>query len=290
MRMHTDSAPRVTVLDSGVGGLSVCREIVRRVPGVELIYVGDNAAFPYGTRPEGELRERVVYLARHFFERDNPQLLVLACNTASTIALNAVRAAVPIPVVGVVPAIKPAAVHSRTRAIGLLGTPATVASVYTETLIRRFAADCRVVRLGCAKLAIWAEAKMAGQPPNLAAIADAVAPLFDTTSGQPVDTIVLACTHFPWLRPELRSAATRRVTWIDSGRAIAQQVASLLPKAAENQSRSQTTMQFAFTRITPKSQPLVARLQRLGAEQVIVENMPPVKSAPAWEPSVEVDR
>src|SRR5699024_10383024 len=122
-------------------------------------------------------------------ERDQPQLLVLACNTASTIALDAVRAAVPVPVVGVVPAIKPAAAHSRTRAIGLLGTPTTVASTYTETLIRHFAADCRVVRLGSAELAAWAEAKMAGQPPDITALSRVIAPLFDSTGAPPVDNI-----------------------------------------------------------------------------------------------------
>lgn len=264
----TGNAPRVTVLDSGIGGLSVCREILRRVPDIELTYVGDNAAFPYGTRPEGALRERVVQLARHFFARTHPQLLVLACNTASTIALNAVRAAVPIPVVGVVPAIKPAAAYSRSRAIGLLGTPVTVTSAYTETLIQRFAADCRVVRLGSTELATWAEAKMAGQPPDIAALARDIAPLFDTTSAPPVDTVVLACTHFPWLRPELHRAAPYRVTWLDSGRAIAQRVASLLPESVDGQHRPRASMRFAFTRNDPEMQPLISRLQRLGAEQV----------------------
>ena len=192
------------------------------MPTAPIVYAADNAAFPYGTKTEAELAARVPALLGRLVERYHPRLAVIACNTASTIALDHVRAALDLPVVGTVPAIKPAAEQSTTRVIGVLGTPATVRQPYVDDLAARFAADCTVLRHGSADLVALAEAKLADDPVDPAAIAAAVAPL----AGQDMDTVVLACTHFPLLADEL-AAALPGVTQVDGGAGIARRIAYL---------------------------------------------------------------
>lgn len=221
-------APRVLVFDSGVGGLSVLAEIARRLPGVELAFTGDNRHFPYGTKPAEMLLPQIEASVRRAVAACTPDLLVVACNTASTFALPHLRTILPMPVVGVVPAIKPAAALSATKVIGLLATPATVDRPYTSDLISRFAPDCTVIRVGSADLVTLAEAALRGIAPardRLAAILD---PFFAGPDGVRLDVIVLACTHFPLLRDALAQAAPRPVTFLDSGEAIARRVESLL--------------------------------------------------------------
>lgn len=224
------SLPRPTVLiaDSGVGGLSVLAEVKARLPGVDLIYVADNAAFPYGIKPDGVLIPHVAGLLEDLAARYRPDLVVMACNTASTAALDAVRQVLSVPVVGTVPAIKPAAAVSRTRTIGLLGTPATVRQPYTQRLIDSFAGDCAVIRHGSRDLVELAEAKLRGTAPDPAALRGVLDGLFGQAGGADIDTVVLACTHFPLLRSELAAIAPRPVQWVDSGAAIAARVAFLL--------------------------------------------------------------
>ncbi len=201
-----------------------------RLPGADYVYVADCAGFPYGTKDAGYLDERLPPLLSALAGRYAPDLVVIACNTASTLALPAVRAALSVPVVGTVPAIKPAAALSRSRAIGLLGTPATVKRAYTDALIAEFAADCRILRFGSAALVELAEAKLLGGtvPPD--SVRKAIAPLLSVPGGGEMDTVVLACTHFPLLRAELAKAAPRPLSWIDSGAAIARRVTDLLGK------------------------------------------------------------
>jgi glutamate racemase len=220
------------VFDSGVGGLSVFDCIVASLPGLGLLYVADNAYFPYGTKEEGALVTRVRDLLVRLAARHRPDLIVIACNTASTIALPAVRNALSLPIVGTVPAIKPAAQTSITRVIGLLGTPGTVRRQYTQALIDEFAADCTVLRHGSAELVELAEQKLRGEPVALGAIRRALAGLIDQPGGDRLDTVVLACTHFPLLVAELAAGAPRPLRWIDSGEAIARRVASLLDGTA----------------------------------------------------------
>ncbi len=208
--------------DSGVGGLSVLGPTRALLPHAPIVYVADSAAFPYGTRSEAEIAARVPALLGRLTERFHPRLAVIACNTASTIALDHVRAALDIPVVGTVPAIRPAAERSRTRVIGVLGTPATVRQPYVDDLAERFASDCTVLRHGSAELVALAEAKLAGEAIDPAAIAAAVAPLI----GQDMDVVVLACTHFPLLAEEL-AAALPGVAQVDGGPGIARRIAHL---------------------------------------------------------------
>jgi glutamate racemase len=208
--------------DSGVGGLSVLGPTRALIASAPIVYVADSAAFPYGTRSEAEIAARVPALLGRLTERFHPRLAVIACNTASTIALPFVREALDIPVVGTVPAIKPAAERSQTRVIGVLGTEATVRQPYVDDLAARFAADCTVLRHGSAELVALAEAKLAGQPIEPAAVAAAVAPL----TGQDMDVVVLACTHFPLLADEL-AAALPGVTQVDGAAGIARRIAHL---------------------------------------------------------------
>jgi glutamate racemase len=221
-------APLIAVFDSGVGGLSVAAEIGALMPGANLAYVCDNGFFPYGTKEEAELVERIDRVIAQAAAIIRPDLLVVACNTASTLALPRLRATLAVPVVGVVPAIKPAAAQSAKRVIGLLGTPGTVARAYTRNLIDRFAADCTVLRIGSAELVEMAEALLAGEAPREAEIARILAPFFDRPAAEQPDRVVLACTHFPLLAETLRAASPSGVAFVDSGRAVAERVRSVL--------------------------------------------------------------
>ena len=218
-----NSGAPILFFDSGVGGLSVLGPTRALLPSAPFVYAADSAAFPYGTRTEEEIAARVPALLGRLVERYHPRLAVIACNTASTIALRHVRSAQEIPVVGTVPAIKPAAELSRSRVIGVLGTEATVRQPYVDDLAARFASDCEVLRHGSAELVALAEAKLAGEPVDPAEVAKAVAPL----SARPdMDVVVLACTHFPLLAEELRTALPQAAQ-IDGSAGIARRIAHL---------------------------------------------------------------
>jgi glutamate racemase len=216
----------ILFFDSGVGGLSVLAPTRALLPTAPIVYVADNAAFPYGKRTEAEIAERIPALLRRLVVRLQPRLVVIACNTASTIALDHARAALDLPIVGTVPAIKPAAELSKTRAIGVLGTVATVRQPYVDNLSAQFASDCIVVRHGSPELVELAEAKLAGGQISTEDVRAAVQPMFDQPGGDRIDTIVLACTHFPLLAEELQ-AAFPRLAWVDGGTGIARRVAYL---------------------------------------------------------------
>jgi len=218
------SLPSVLVFDSGVGGLSVAASIRRLCPQLPMVYLADNAGFPYGNKPEAEVIKRTCNLVASALAQFECQIVVLACNTASTVALPALRQCVSQAVVGVVPAIKPAAAISVSRRIGILATPATVARPYLDQLIADYAADCQVCRIGHQSLVHWAEALARGEPVPQTELAEVLAP-FEVAG---VDTVVLGCTHYPLLLPALRQAAPGVRFWVDSGDAIARRVEQLL--------------------------------------------------------------
>ncbi|MGL4541444.1 MAG: glutamate racemase [Polymorphobacter sp.] len=218
----------ILFIDSGVGGLSVLGPVSVALPEASLIYVVDNAGFPYGTKTEAEINARVPALLGRLVERYKPVLVVIACNTASTIALATVRAALDVPVVGTVPAIKPAAELSRTRTIGVLGTDATVRQPYVDRLAAEFAADFTVLRYGSAALVELAEAKLRGTPANRSDYAAVLAGLLEQPGGEAIDVIALACTHFPLVADELAAAAPRPLQFVDGGAGIARRVSHLL--------------------------------------------------------------
>lgn len=237
----------------------------RLLPNAPIVYAADSAGFPYGSRSEAEIASRVPALLGRLVERYHPRLAVIACNTASTIALEHVRSALDLPVVGTVPAIKPAAEISKSRVIGVLGTEATVRQPYVENLAATFASDCTIIRFGSPELVELAEAKLAGEPISLDAVKAAVKPMFEETRGNQIDTIVLACTHFPLLEDELQSSFPD-VTFVDGGPGIARRIASLtqgqpwpaMPKPGL----------FLFTAPSAR-RPLESTLAELGIGQIV---------------------
>ncbi|WP_051464798.1 glutamate racemase [Carnimonas nigrificans] len=217
----------ILVFDSGVGGLSVVAHLRAVMPGRSLTFLCDNAALPYGTKEDTWLIERIVSVCCAGARASGAGVLVVACNTASTLALDALRAALPIPVVGTVPAIKPAAAMSRNGVIGLLATSGTVRRRYTDRLIARFAAEQRVVRVAADALVRQAEQWLAGSPTDPYVIERSLEPLFADAE---LDTVVLGCTHFPLLRPFFETLAPRPMQWIDSGAAIARRTVTVAPQ------------------------------------------------------------
>jgi glutamate racemase len=216
----------ILFFDSGVGGLSVLGPTLALLPNAPIVYAADSAGFPYGKRSEADLASRVPALLGRLVERFHPRLAVIACNTASTIALDHARSALDLPVVGTVPAIKPAAEISTSRVIGVLGTEATVRQPYVDDLAARFAADCTLIRHGSPELVELAEAKLAGDEVSIDAVRSATQPMFDAPSGDRIDTVVLACTHFPLLAEEL-GAAFPHANYVDGGPGIARRIAYL---------------------------------------------------------------
>jgi glutamate racemase len=221
------SAPTILVFDSGLGGLTVFREVAKARPDARFIYVADDALFPYGAVEAPRLIERVVALMEHCIAEHQPDLVVIACNTASTLVLPALRRHFAVPFIGTVPAIKPACAGSLTRHIAVLGTEATVKREYTQSLIQQFAGDCRVTLVGSARLAGFAEAELAGAPAADDAVRAEIAPCFAKTRGARIDTVVLACTHYPLLAGRMRKLAPWDVNWIDPAPAIARRVTTL---------------------------------------------------------------
>ena len=217
----------ILFFDSGIGGLSVLGPVQKLLPKAPIVYVADNGGFPYGTKTEVEIAARVPALLGRLAERFAPRLIVIACNTASTIALAHVRAALDLPIVGTVPAIKPAATQSKTRVIGVLGTNATVRQPYVDRLSAEFAADCLVLRHGSAELVAAAEAKLRGETPDPAIFERAIHGLMDQPGGEKLDTVVLSCTHFPLVEPELAAVTPHPMSFVHGGEGIARRVAYL---------------------------------------------------------------
>jgi glutamate racemase len=244
--------PTILVFDSGLGGLTVLREIVRARPGAHYAYVADDAFFPYGHHGEDEIIARVVPLIGELIAAHRPDLVVIACNTASTLVMSYLREAYTVPFVGTVPAIKPACASSKTRRVSVLGTKGTVKREYTRALIRDFAQGCDVTLVGSADLAALAEKALSGEAVSDAAIAAELAPCFvgnGASDPDRTDTVVLACTHYPLLMDRLVSLAPWPVDWIDPAPAIARRVSDLLgPPGSEN---DHTGAEMIFTSKRP---------------------------------------
>jgi len=252
----------ILFFDSGVGGLSVLRAARELLPTAPVVYAADSAGFPYGTRSEAEIAARVPALLGRLAERYRPRLIVIACNTASTIALAGVRAALDLPVVGTVPAIKPAAEMSRTRVIGVLGTDATVRQPYVDDLAERFASDCVVLRHGSAELVELAEAKLHGAMPSPARFRAALAGLFAHPYGNRIDVVVNACTHFPLIEEELAVAAPHPVRFVDGAAGIARRIAFLTRE--QDWPEHLLPGHAVFTRFDDAARALAPALDRFG--------------------------
>ena len=255
----------ILFFDSGVGGLSIVAPARAALPAAPFVYVADSAGFPYGTRSEAEIAARVPALLGRLVERFAPRLIVVACNTASTIALAAVRAALDVPVVGTVPAIRPAALLSTTRTIGVLGTQATVRQRYVDDLAARFAGDCRVLRHGSAALVELAEARLRGEAVAPGAYAAVLAGLFDQPGGEAIDVVVNACTHFPLVTDALAAAAPPGVRFVDGGEGIARRIVALTADQAFGRAAPDVAV---FTRLDDRARALAPALARYGFARI----------------------
>lgn len=239
----------ILVFDSGIGGLSVLREARVLMPQKKYVYVADDAAFPYGDWEEEPLKQRMITLFGELIERFNPEIMVIACNTASTLGIAALREAYPDKVfVGTVPAIKPAAERTKSGLVSVLATPGTVKRQYTHHLIEEYATSCHVRLVGSTKLAALAETYIRGGYTDEKAVADEIAPCFYERDGKHTDIIVLACTHYPFLVNRMRKMAPWPVDWIDTSEAIARRAASLSVEVYDEAGEKLTRDEAYFTR------------------------------------------
>lgn len=226
----------VLMFDSGIGGLTVLREARVLMPDRRFVYIADDAGFPYGDWEEGALKERIVELFGRLIEEHDPELAVIACNTASTLVLSELRAAYPqTPFVGTVPAIKPAAERTRSGLVSVLATPGTVKRAYTRDLIQSFGAQCHVRLVGSQNLARMAEAHIRGEKIDSEALREEIAPCFVEMDGKRTDIVVLACTHYPFLANVFRQFAPWPVDWLDPAEAISRRALSLLTTSGQDE-------------------------------------------------------
>jgi glutamate racemase len=226
-RMAPDPTAPILLFDSGIGGLSVLAELRKLLPQAPVIYAADNGGLPYGTKTEPQIAARVAGLLGRMTERFRPRLACIACNTASTIALSMVREVLELPIVGTVPAIKPAAALTRTGVIGLLGTAATIRQAYVDNLEAEFARGKRLIRHAAPDLVAAAEAKLRGEAVDPAIYAEAARGLRAQPDGERIDTVVLACTHFPLVQHELGQALGPDIRFVDGAAGIARRIAFL---------------------------------------------------------------
>jgi glutamate racemase len=258
----SDSSPTILVFDSGLGGLTVFREIAVALPAARFVYVADDAGFPYGNLDEAALIARVLDVIGGAIVEHAPDLVVVACNTASTLALAELRGRYQVPFVGTVPAIKPACAQSKAKRVAVLGTLATVGREYTRALIREFAGGCDVLLVGSPRLAGFAEAELAGSPVADAAIKAEIAGCFVDADGRRTDTVVLACTHYPLLIDRFGANAPWPVDWLDPAPAIARRVADLMQK--QPSASPALAPQIIFTSGRKPSPTLAAALSKYG--------------------------
>ena len=248
------------MFDSGLGGLTVLREIVGARPDAHYVYVADDEFFPYGRHGEEEIVARVVPLVGELIAAHRPDLVVIACNTMSVSVMAQLRAAYSVPFVGTVPAIKPACASSKTKRVSVLGTKATVKREYTQALIRDHARDCEVTLVGSAELASLAESALSGNAVSDEDIAAELVPCFvgsGAGDAARTDTVVLACTHYPLLLDRLVRLAPWPVDWVDPAPAIARRVADLLGPPGSEVDHAGAAMIFTSKRPHTLSQALM---------------------------------
>ncbi|ACA16711.1 glutamate racemase [Methylobacterium sp. 4-46] len=267
-------APAVLVFDSGLGGLTVLSELRRARPDARIVYAADDAAFPYGDLSEEMLVARVVAVMERLVAAHAPDLVVVACNTATTLVLPALRARFAVPFVGTVPAIKPAAAATRTGRISVLATPGTVRRDYTRELIDAYAGTCAVTLVGATRLAALAEADLAGCPVDDDVLREEIAPCFVGEGSARTDVVVLGCTHYPLLLARFERLAPWPVTWIDPAPAVARRMAALLGPAPRGTDPEATPGLAVFTGGEGLTAPLRAALAARGLGKVAVTAMP----------------
>jgi len=266
--------PTILVFDSGLGGLTVFSEVLKARPDARFVYAGDDAAFPYGRLSEEALVARVLSVMERLIALYDPQLVVVACNTASTVVLPPLRERFSVPFIGTVPAIKPAALATRTGYVTVLATPGTVARDYTRDLVETYAGGCKVNLVGSRRLAGFAEAEMAGDPvPDEDLLAELQPCFVDGEDGR-TDVVALGCTHYPLLLSRFQKLAPWPVTWIDPAPAIARRVTQLIGPPVPGHEADENEAMAVFTSgagITPAFR---EALRDKGLPLVMIEDMP----------------
>jgi glutamate racemase len=271
--MPLGRAPKVMAFDSGLGGLTVLAEIARSLPGADVVYAADDAAFPYGALEDSRLVARVVDVIGRLVAREAPDLVVIACNTASTLALPSLRAAFALPFVGTVPAVRPAVAATASGLVSVLATPGTVRREHTRAMIESFAGTAHVTLVGAERLAAYAEAELRGTAVDDDRIAAEIAPCFVAEGDRRTDAVALACTHFPLLTERFRALAPWPVAWIDPAPAIARRVRALVhPSDLDRQGAA--PWRAVFTSRRPAPPELLAALGRRGLGRVETADIP----------------
>ena len=266
--------PTILVFDSGLGGLTVFSEILKARPDARFVYAADDAGFPYGRLGEDALVARVLTVMERLIGLYDPTLVVIACNTASTLVLPRLRERFAIPFVGTVPAIKPAARTTRTGHVTVLATPSTVARDYTRDLIEPYAAGCSVNLVGSRRLAGFAEAELSGTLVSDAELLAELTPCFVEDGKGRTDVVALACTHYPLLLPRLQKLAPWPVTWIDPAPAIARRVVQLIGAPVPGHEADEGEAVAVFTSGVAIGPALREALRDKGLPQTVVEDLP----------------
>lgn len=265
----------ILIFDSGIGGLSIVDEISKALPNRQLIYVADNRLYPYGTLSEDLLLTRAKSLFPVLETTYQPALIIVACNSASTLILEDVRAITKAPIIGVVPAIKPAAESSRSGHIGLLATKGTITRTYTQELIDQFAQRHTVTKVGSDVLVAQAENKVYGKVVDVDAIRRELTPFTEKATDQPsMDTVILGCTHFPLIKEEISSILGPSVTLIDSGEAIARRTIHILgdPDVSSVKATPAPKHTFIFTAVNTDVDQITPSLQSKGFTHIQIGN------------------
>jgi glutamate racemase len=250
----SDARP-IGVFDSGLGGLSVVGEIRRRLPGESLVYVADSAYCPYGGRPLEEIRERSVIVARELIDR-GAKIIVVACNTASGAAIEQLRHSLALPIVGLEPAVKPAAASTRVGRIAVLATPATLKTERFHRLVDNHGAAVDVLKIPCPGFVELVESGELSGPRALQVVRDALEPAREAG----VDRVVLGCTHYPFLRHLVLEVLGDEVQVLDSGAAVARQVQRVLAQHRLLSPRNVGSLTLLTTGDPAAVQPVAERL------------------------------
>jgi glutamate racemase len=239
---------KIALIDSGSGGLAILNGLIKKLPHAHFDYLCDNLFFPFGEQESSFIRTRFVHIATDFYEKNKPDLLVIPCNTASTMILDDLRQKISIPVVGVVPAIKTASQISQSKIVGILATKTTIESPYLDALIKEFASDCRVLKKASPTLVTLSEKKIGGLKVDEKLFNEEIK---DFLKEEKLDTVVLGCTHFSQLIPELEQAsAGKNIQWIDSTEAIIKRVLSLLPPQLSKENEITGSIKIFYTKDT----------------------------------------
>lgn len=270
--MNLSVKPRLLTFDSGIGGLGIVRAMRAIDPDIAIDYLADNAIFPYGELDDAVLIKRVSSLLEKAITTFQPDAIVIACNTASTIALSSLRETFPrTSFIGCVPPIKWAADMSKTRYIGLLATRATVKRHYLTDLYTRYAPDCRLIAHGTRTLADIAEAAFRGKPIDQNIIKQELHELFSQPGGNKIDTVCLGCTHYTFLLEALKQHTSPSINWLDPANAVARQalkIASSLPSLTKTEkNRTKNPDSIFFTAPPFEANLLKTSLEKSGYTQ-----------------------